>query len=136
MELFLLPLLLIEILTHRQLLPFLRSKAGPLYKFQTCTSTLRSCFSSLKIRILSLRCGGSDNRFTFETIAIIDSPFRPVALQGDILAFSDSIADTVIWNWRNQRRAILRHAADKLLLVRTCIFYLCCLADTEWRSAG
>jgi len=39
---------------------------------------------------------------------------KPIALRGDILAFSDAIADTVIWNWRDQTRATLRHAVDEL----------------------
>jgi hypothetical protein len=38
--------------------------------------------------------------------------YRPMKLQGDLLAFSDDWAETILWNWKNDTWASLQHTAD------------------------
>jgi hypothetical protein len=38
--------------------------------------------------------------------------FRPMKLQGDILAFSDDWAETILWNYQEDTWASLQHTAD------------------------
>ena len=59
--------------------------------------------SALKIEILSLTNG------KFHHVRSIDSQYKPILLEGDILAISDDISDTVLWNWREDTCATLHH---------------------------
>jgi len=66
--------------------------------------------SSSNIQILSLRCRGDGTPTVFESISTIQTWLSPIALQGDILAFSDNVAETVIQNLKDDTCAILRNA--------------------------
>lgn len=55
---------------------------------------------------------GTDGSYSFFPIASIESPLKPIKLCGDILAISDDISQTVIWNWKTRRSALLQHPND------------------------
>jgi hypothetical protein len=44
----------------------------------------------------------------------IHSNSKPITLHGDLLALSDDVARTTIWNWRANISAILEHSTDDL----------------------
>jgi hypothetical protein len=62
--------------------------------------------------ILSLRCEDGGSNAVFETLSTIDTHYKPISLRGDVIAFSDDCAETVIWNWKEQTYAALRHLQD------------------------
>jgi hypothetical protein len=44
---------------------------------------------------------------------MINTSFKPITLQGDLLAFSNDVAQTVIWNWKDATFATLQHLRDE-----------------------
>lgn len=42
----------------------------------------------------------------------IPSTYKPVALEGDLLAMSDDVNETIIFNWRTGAYATLQHTHD------------------------
>ncbi|KAI0937967.1 hypothetical protein AcV7_003289 [Taiwanofungus camphoratus] len=65
------------------------------------------------IEILSLVSQGKQQP-AFRSISTFDTSFRPVALQGDLLAFSDDSSETVILNWMTGTTAILRGSEEPI----------------------
>ncbi|KAI0369576.1 hypothetical protein BV20DRAFT_1078320 [Pilatotrama ljubarskyi] len=59
------------------------------------------------IEILSVTGCGSGNA-SFKSICNIATSFRPIALQGDLIAFSDDAYETVVMNWRENTFAVLK----------------------------
>ena len=55
-----------------------------------------------------------DGTYHFRILNTIQSNFKPVTLQGDLLAISDDVAQTVIWDWRSGTSAVLEHRTDDL----------------------
>jgi len=55
-----------------------------------------------------------DGTYHFRTLTAIQSHLKPVTLQGDLLAISDDVAQTVIWDWRSSTSAVLEHRTDEL----------------------
>jgi len=53
-----------------------------------------------------------DGTYHLRTLNTIRSNFKPVTLQGDLLAISDDVARTTIWDWRAGTSAILEHRSD------------------------
>ena len=59
---------------------------------------------------MSLLSHGDGTGASFQTTFTIPTRLRPIALQGDILAFSDDVAETVVQNLKDRTRATLRNA--------------------------
>ncbi|KAI0712708.1 hypothetical protein C8T65DRAFT_646664 [Cerioporus squamosus] len=59
------------------------------------------------IQILSISYGDGLTP-SFQTVCNIKTGFRPVALQGDLIAFSDDASETMVMNWRNNTFALLK----------------------------
>ncbi|KAI0766687.1 hypothetical protein BD413DRAFT_605824 [Trametes elegans] len=59
------------------------------------------------IEILGISGRDSDNA-TFHSVCNIASAFRPVALKGNLIAFSDDAYETVIMDWRKNTFALLK----------------------------
>ena len=71
--------------------------------------------SLLRLLILSgtqsievLSVAGEEVASCFRSICNIATTFRPVALQGDLIAFSDDASETVVMNWRENTFALLK----------------------------
>ncbi|KAK7684392.1 hypothetical protein QCA50_012339 [Cerrena zonata] len=73
---------------------------------------------SAAIVALSLTCGGEQciqilslqhdqDEFSFQVLKTFSASYRPVYLDGDILAFSDDSSETYISNWRTGESAVL-----------------------------
>ncbi|KAH9929326.1 uncharacterized protein B0H18DRAFT_1209790 [Fomitopsis serialis] len=64
-----------------------------------------------RIELLSLAkdAKGSD---TLQSLGVIDAAMRPIALQGDLLAYGDESSQTVITNWRTGEIAHLQGADE------------------------
>ncbi|KAI0698801.1 hypothetical protein C8Q76DRAFT_802870 [Earliella scabrosa] len=62
---------------------------------------------SQSIEILSI-FGADDTAPSFRSICNIATTFRPIALEGDLIAFSDDASETVIMNWRENTFALLK----------------------------
>lgn len=50
---------------------------------------------------------------SLRTIFTIPSRMKPTQLHGDLLAISDDVSQTVIWNWRAAASAVLQHQDDR-----------------------
>lgn len=48
---------------------------------------------------------------------------KPTKLEGDLLAVSDEIAQTVIWNWRTQTSAILKQPEGEAGIWQVSVFF-------------
>ncbi|TFK81904.1 hypothetical protein K466DRAFT_604106 [Polyporus arcularius HHB13444] len=59
------------------------------------------------IQILSIFSGGGEAP-SFQLVCNIKTGFRPVALQGDLIAFSDDGSETMVMNWRKNTVALLK----------------------------
>ncbi|KAI0350531.1 hypothetical protein OH77DRAFT_1064531 [Trametes cingulata] len=59
------------------------------------------------IEILSVTGRGGGNA-SFKSVCNIATSFRPIALQGDLIAFSDDAYETVVMNWRENTFALLK----------------------------
>jgi len=60
------------------------------------------------VQLISLQvdaCGAS----SLQTMRTIPSDLKPIKLHGDLLAISDDVSRTVIWDWRTGASAILQH---------------------------
>jgi hypothetical protein len=68
-----------------------------------------------------------DGRYYFRTLNTIQSNFKPVTLQGDLLAISDDVAQTIMWDWRAGTSAILEHRTDDLAVWVASHFPICCV---------
>ena len=55
-----------------------------------------------------LSVAGEEDASCFRSICNIATTFRPVALQGDLIAFSDDASETVVMNWRENTFALLK----------------------------
>jgi hypothetical protein len=53
-----------------------------------------------------------DGTYHFRILNSIQSNLRPITLQGNLLAVSDDVARTVIWDWSAGTSAILEHRQD------------------------
>ncbi|EGN94822.1 hypothetical protein SERLA73DRAFT_77554 [Serpula lacrymans var. lacrymans S7.3] len=62
-------------------------------------------------RVEVLSCIGEQDT-TFQTLTTVDTHHRPTALCGDLIALTDTLAETVIWNWRENTYAILRNGSE------------------------
>ncbi|KAL6303375.1 hypothetical protein BKA93DRAFT_826663 [Sparassis latifolia] len=58
------------------------------------------------IEILNITSGSAEPP-TFRTVGSIDTNFRVIALQGELIAFSNDSSDTTIMNWRTGNAALL-----------------------------
>ncbi|KAI0743089.1 hypothetical protein C8Q80DRAFT_1221352 [Daedaleopsis nitida] len=61
------------------------------------------------IEVLSLFREGNAKP-SFRSVCNIATGFRPIALNGDLIAFSDDASETVVMNWRENTFALLRGA--------------------------
>ncbi|KAG6862113.1 hypothetical protein C0995_005925 [Termitomyces sp. Mi166 len=93
------------------------------------------------VHLLSLR-GDDNGEFSLQTTLAISSNMKPTMLEGDLLAVSDEISQTVVWNWRIRTSAILQQldgeaglwqpnriiqvvfAHQSILVVRACSIHL------------
>jgi hypothetical protein len=103
------------ILTPRPLWRYRSLKRGPLYvRLDKISILLSQCLSSCpRIEILSLQCDEGGSSATFHTLSTIDTSYKPVGILGNIIAFSDDCAETIIWNWKEETYAALRHLQDQ-----------------------
>ncbi|KIK04175.1 hypothetical protein K443DRAFT_676139 [Laccaria amethystina LaAM-08-1] len=56
------------------------------------------------VHILSL----DTETYTLNSIASLNTVFRPIALSGDVLALSDDISKSLLWDWQHSTYAILQ----------------------------
>lgn len=62
-----------------------------------------------RVEILAIRRSGADSsKARFETVAVIQSTFHAMALQGDIVILSDDVNETHLLDWRTNKYAALR----------------------------
>ncbi|KAF9459523.1 hypothetical protein BDZ94DRAFT_1284354 [Collybia nuda] len=54
-----------------------------------------------------------DHNYRLHPIRSINTTFRPVTLQGTLLAIGDDISETVIWDWTTGASASLQHPQDE-----------------------
>ncbi|KAK0189346.1 hypothetical protein F5146DRAFT_981897 [Armillaria mellea] len=64
---------------------------------------------SLSQRIVLLRL---DDNGSLHEIRSVEAVLRPVSMTGDVIALSDDVSKTVIYNWRTDERAYLDDAGD------------------------
>ncbi|KAG6847909.1 hypothetical protein H0H93_004998 [Arthromyces matolae] len=64
-----------------------------------------------KVHLLSLQTKEAGN-YCLETISTVLSGMKPTKLEGDLLALSDDVTQTVIFNWRLRTSAILQQPED------------------------
>ncbi|KAF9009566.1 hypothetical protein BDQ17DRAFT_1538976 [Cyathus striatus] len=57
------------------------------------------------VELLALRLDGGT--VSLESITSVKTNFRPITLQGDLIAVSDEMSQTAIWNWKHNTYAIL-----------------------------
>jgi hypothetical protein len=55
----------------------------------------------------------TENNYCLQPISSINSTFRPISLQGDLLVIADDISETLIWNWSTSTSATLQHPQDE-----------------------
>ena len=59
------------------------------------------------IELLSISPSDGE-QLMFKSVCNIATGFHPVALQGDLIAFSDDASETVVMNWRENTFALLK----------------------------
>ncbi|KAF8637532.1 hypothetical protein AX17_002758 [Amanita inopinata Kibby_2008] len=64
------------------------------------------------VYILSLK-ERDDGTVKFETVTSVVTRFMPMTLHGDILALSNDLTQTAIWNWRSNEYAMLHNTRDE-----------------------
>ena len=64
------------------------------------------CSGHQSIELLSISSSDGE-QLTFKSVCNIATGFHPVALQGDLIAFSDDASETVVMNWRKNTFALL-----------------------------
>ena len=60
------------------------------------------------IKVLHLRIQPG-SIYDFEEMYTVDTSMKPVTLMRNLLALSDDISQTAIWNWQTGSYAILQH---------------------------
>jgi predicted Abi (CAAX) family protease len=60
------------------------------------------------VKVLHLRIQPGST-YCFEEMYTVDTPMKPVTLMRNLLALSDDISQTAIWNWQTGSYAILQH---------------------------
>lgn len=65
------------------------------------------------IEILTITGRESGNP-SFVSICNIATSFRPIALKGDLIAFSDDACETIVMNWRENTFALLKGSRQLL----------------------
>ncbi|KAH9927373.1 hypothetical protein B0H21DRAFT_133967 [Amylocystis lapponica] len=68
------------------------------------TSVIAGSRHDIQILSIVTEDGG---QAAFRTVCSINSPFRPITLQGDLIAFSNDSFETTIMNWRSGAAALL-----------------------------
>ncbi|KAF8873177.1 hypothetical protein CPB84DRAFT_1854131 [Gymnopilus junonius] len=64
---------------------------------------------SVKVLKLSFAENAS---YSLEELYSVDTDMKPITLAGDLLALSNDVSQTAIWNWREGTYAILEHSTD------------------------
>ncbi|KAH9912356.1 uncharacterized protein BXZ73DRAFT_56289 [Epithele typhae] len=64
------------------------------------------------IELLAIRNIDGAGESGFRSICNIATSFRPIALDGDLVAFSDEGSETVVMNWRDNTFALLKGSED------------------------
>ncbi|KXN86957.1 hypothetical protein AN958_09454 [Leucoagaricus sp. SymC.cos] len=62
------------------------------------------------VELLSLK--QDSHEWSLEPLLSVPTTFRPITLEGDILAMSDDFRETIIFNWRTRAYATLEHAQE------------------------
>ena len=65
------------------------------------------CSGHQSIELLTISSSDGE-QLTFKSVCNIATGFHPVALQGDLIAFSDDASETVVMNWRRNTFALLK----------------------------
>ncbi|RDB17683.1 hypothetical protein Hypma_001259 [Hypsizygus marmoreus] len=73
-------------------------------------SVLKDGNHTVEIMSLGVRADGS---CSFLPIISLESFLKPIHLEGELLALSDDVSQTVIWDWRHGTAAILQHPPDE-----------------------
>ncbi|TFK37200.1 hypothetical protein BDQ12DRAFT_685499 [Crucibulum laeve] len=64
------------------------------------------------VKILSIR-QRKNGELMLENIFSVNTHFRPINLEGDLLALSDEVSQIAIWNWRKGTYATLQHHVEE-----------------------
>ncbi|OSD00750.1 hypothetical protein PYCCODRAFT_1446126 [Trametes coccinea BRFM310] len=79
----------------------------------TLATALQTGSGQRSIEILEITgLAGGDS--AFRSICNIATSFRPIALKGDLIAFSDDAYETVVMNWRNNTFALLKGSQEPM----------------------
>jgi len=75
----------------------------------------------IKVLHLRLQPGSTHD---FEEMYTVDTPMKPVTLMRDLLALSDDISQTAIWNWQTGSYAVLQHENDGAVMLQARTYHL------------
>ena len=76
----------------------------------------------MSVKVLHLRTQPGST-YDLEEVYTVDTLMKPMTLMGDLLALSDDISQTAIWNWRIGSYAILQHANDGAVMFQACTYH-------------
>lgn len=76
-------------------------------RYVSCRFAEAHCRGTQSIEILSIFRGDGAEP-SFRPVCNIATTFRPIALKGELIAFSDDGSETVIMNWRKNTFALLK----------------------------
>ncbi|CDO76171.1 hypothetical protein BN946_scf185034.g4 [Trametes cinnabarina] len=79
----------------------------------TLATALQTGSGQRSIEILEIT-GRSGGDASFKSVCNIATSFRPIALKGDLIAFSDDAYETVIMNWRQNTFALLKGSQEPM----------------------
>ncbi|KAF8956748.1 hypothetical protein BDZ97DRAFT_1825834 [Flammula alnicola] len=65
----------------------------------------------LFVKVLTLR-REPDSTYSLEEMYSVDTTMKPTTLVGDLIALTDDVSQTAIWNWRDGTSAVLEHSID------------------------
>jgi len=80
---------------------------------------LLTIYRELSVKILQIE-EAPDSCCRFSEIYSVETSMKPMTLAGDILALSDEVSQSAIWNWRDGSCASLKHSADDLTVAQVC----------------
>jgi len=80
---------------------------------------LLTIYRELSVKILQIE-EAPDSSCRFSEIYSVETSMKPMTLAGDILALSDEVSQSAIWNWRDGSSASLKHSADDPTVAQVC----------------
>lgn len=69
--------------------------------------------------ILSLKHTGS--QYELQELHELQIDMKPITMNGDLLALSDEVSQTVIWNLETGSYGLLQHSVEDSMLFQVCV---------------